>query len=151
MSTLAPDQPVGTDLPMVALVRILLAPAVSTLCLTLTLLAFDEPYTTLYAVLSIVAFLVTIWAFGELPLAGSRQGLSLWPSGFVLIGWLKVIGVLLFVAFATKASGLYSRKLILLWFAATPFAIQIAQEIARGVHEPMRRQQRRDMLAQKHR
>jgi putative colanic acid biosynthesis UDP-glucose lipid carrier transferase len=41
------------------------------------------------------------------------------------------MGALLFVAFVTKSTGLYSRKVIMIWFAVTPFALQIGQEMAR--------------------
>ena len=132
MSTLATDQLGGTELPIVALVRTLLAPAVCTLCLALALLACDEPFAAHYAALSVVAFLVTTWAFGELPLTNGRSGLSfVLPGRAILMGWLQVMGVLLFIAFVTKVSGLYSRKALMIWFALTPFAIQIAQEFTR--------------------
>jgi putative colanic acid biosynthesis UDP-glucose lipid carrier transferase len=132
MSTLATDQLGGTELPIVALVRTLLAPAVCTLCLALALLVCDEPFAAHYAALSVVAFLVTTWAFGELPLTNGRSGLSFaLPGRAILMGWLQVMGVLLFIAFVTKVSGLYSRKALMIWFALTPFAIQIAQEFTR--------------------
>jgi putative colanic acid biosynthesis UDP-glucose lipid carrier transferase len=132
MSTLVTDQLSGTELPIVALVRFLLAPAVCTLCLALALLACGEPFAAHYAALSMVAFLVTTWAFGELPLTNGRSGLAFaLPGRAILIGWLQVMGVLLFIAFVTKVSGLYSRKALMIWFVLTPFAIQIAQEITR--------------------
>jgi putative colanic acid biosynthesis UDP-glucose lipid carrier transferase len=132
MSTLVTDQPIGTELPIVALVRILLAPAVCTLSLALTLLVCAEPFAPRYGVLAVVSFLATTWAFGELPLLNGRSRLSFaLPGHAIFIGWLKVIGVLLFVAFVTKASGMYSRKAMMIWFVLTPFVIQIAQEIAR--------------------
>jgi putative colanic acid biosynthesis UDP-glucose lipid carrier transferase len=133
MNSLSSQQATGTELPLVALVRILLAPAVCTLSLALTLLLCGEPFAQRYAVLAIVAFLASTWAFGELPLSSSgRSSLSfVIPDRGVLAGWLLVIGVLLFAAFVTKSSGIYSRKAMLIWFAVTPFALQIGQEIAR--------------------
>jgi putative colanic acid biosysnthesis UDP-glucose lipid carrier transferase len=132
MSTLTTDQLGGTELPVVALVRMLLAPAVCTLVLGLALLACGEPFAVHYAALSVVSFLVTTWAFGDLPFPNGRPGASLaLPGHAIFIGWLKVVGVLLFVAFVTKVSGLYSRKVLMTWFALTPFAIHIAQEFTR--------------------
>lgn len=134
MNSLASQQAVGTELPLVALVRILLAPAVCTLSLAVVLLLCEEPFVQRYAALAIIAFLASTWAFGELPLSSGRSSLSfLIPDRAVLTGWLLVIGVLLFAAFVTKSSGLYSRKVMLIWFAATPFALQIGQDMARLV------------------
>ena len=64
MSTLAARyQPLGTELPLVALVRILLVPVVCALCLAASLLVYGEPFDDRYATLAGVAMLVSIWAF----------------------------------------------------------------------------------------
>ena len=133
MSTLAAHyQPLGTELPLVALVRILLVPVVCALCLAASLLVYGEPFDDRYATLAGVAMLVSIWAFGELPLANGRARLSFFaPSRAIVASWLKVVGVLLFIAFATKLTSMYSRKVVLTWFLVAPFALQVAQEIAR--------------------
>jgi putative colanic acid biosynthesis UDP-glucose lipid carrier transferase len=133
MSTLAAHyQPLGTELPLVALVRILLVPVMCALCLAATLLVYGEPFDDRYATLAGVAMLVSIWAFGELPLANGRARLSFFaPSRAIVASWLKVVGVLLFIAFATKLTSMYSRKVVLTWFFVAPFALQVAQEIAR--------------------
>jgi len=132
MNTLVTHRPVGTELPLVALVRFALAPAVCTMCLVLALGLCGEPFTPRYLLLAVVAFLVSIWAFGELPLTNGRTKLSfVLPGRAIFIGWLMVIGILLFAGFATKLSGEYSRKVVLVWIAITPFALQIAQETAR--------------------
>src|SRR4029078_5148837 len=126
MISLTSQQAVGTELPLVALVRILLAPAVCTLSLAVVLLLCEEPFVQRYAALAIIAFLASTWAFGELPLSSGRSSLSfLIPDRAVLTGWLLVIGVLLFAAFVTKSSGLYSLKVMLISFAATPFALEL--------------------------
>jgi putative colanic acid biosynthesis UDP-glucose lipid carrier transferase len=44
---------------------------------------------------------------------------------------LSVVCLLLLAGFATKASALYSRKLLLTWFAIMPFALHGAQMLAR--------------------
>lgn len=132
MSTLSALQPVGTELPLVSLVRTTLAPVVCTLCLGLALLVCGEPFTVRFGHLAIVAFLVSTWAFGELPLTNGRSKLSfVLPGRAIFIGWLKVVGVLLFAGFAMKMTSVYSRKVVLVWFALAPFALQVAQEIAR--------------------
>jgi putative colanic acid biosynthesis UDP-glucose lipid carrier transferase len=119
---------VGTELPLVALVRVALAPIVCVVSLALCMVAYQEPFSPLYALLAAVVFLVALRVFGELPFTNGR---SIVPGGAVLTDWITVVCVLLFVAFVTKTSDLYSRKLLLTWFVATPFALHGAQEIAR--------------------
>jgi putative colanic acid biosynthesis UDP-glucose lipid carrier transferase len=92
------------------------------------MVAYQEPFSPLYALLAAVVFLVALRVFGELPFTNGR---SIVPGGAVLTDWITVVCVLLFVAFVTKTSDLYSRKLLLTWFVVTPFALHGAQEIAR--------------------
>ena len=108
---------VGTELPLVALVRVALAPIVCVVSLALCMVAYQEPFSPLYALLAAVVFLVALRVFGELPFTNGR---SIVPGGAVLTDWITVICVLLFVAFVTKTSDLYSRKLLLTWFVVTP-------------------------------
>jgi putative colanic acid biosysnthesis UDP-glucose lipid carrier transferase len=119
---------VGTELPLVALVRVALAPIVCVVSLALCMVGYQEPFSPLYALLAAVVFLVALRVFGELPFTNGR---SIVPGGAVLTDWITVVCVLLFVAFVTKTSDLYSRKLLLTWFVVTPFALHGAQEIAR--------------------
>jgi putative colanic acid biosynthesis UDP-glucose lipid carrier transferase len=130
MSILATEfKSVGTELPVAALVRITLAPVVCVLSLALSMVIYQEPLSPLYALLAAVVFLVALRIFGELPLTNGRSILV--PGGAVLTDWITVCGVLLFIAFVTKTSDLYSRKLLLTWFVVTPFALHAAQALAR--------------------
>lgn len=130
MSTLATEfKPVGTELPMVAFVRVALAPVACVISLALSMVVHLEPFSSRYMILAVVAFLVALRVFGELPLTNGR--LSLVPGGAVLTDWITVVGILLFLAFVTKTSDLYSRKVLLTWFAVTPFMLHGAQEFAR--------------------
>lgn len=119
---------VGTELPMVALVRVALAPLVCVVSLALCMVAYQEPFSPLYALLAAVVFLVALRVFGELPFTNGR---SIVPGGAIVTDWITVVCVLLFVAFVTKTSDLYSRKLLLTWFVVTPFALHGAQEFTR--------------------
>ena len=133
MSTLTAEfQPAGTELPFVALVRVMLAPAVCTACLALCVVFQNEHFSVQYGMLAAVAFLVSMQVFGELPLTNGRSRMSLvLPGRTIFVKWITVIGVLLFIAFVAKVTGLYSRRVVLAWFVITPFALQSAQEIAR--------------------
>jgi putative colanic acid biosynthesis UDP-glucose lipid carrier transferase len=120
------------DLPAVAFARTMLAPIVCVGCLAGTMLVFGEPFSLRYAVLAITACFVAAQRFRDVPLAhrGARFPAFV-PGRAILIDWLIVCGVLLLVAFATKATGLYSRKVLLTWLVVTPFALQAAQDLAR--------------------
>jgi putative colanic acid biosynthesis UDP-glucose lipid carrier transferase len=133
MSTLTSEfNVVENELPLVALVRVMLAPAACTLSLALCMAMNGELFSTHYALLATVAFLVSMRVFGELPLTNGSSRLSLvLPGRAIVVKWMTVIGVLLFLAFAAKVTGLYSRKVVLSWLVLTPFALQTAQEVAR--------------------
>jgi len=47
----------------------------------------------------------------------------------VLVRWGMIVAVLLFTGFAFKVSALFSRKVLLAWFAITPAALAIAQAV----------------------
>jgi putative colanic acid biosynthesis UDP-glucose lipid carrier transferase len=133
MSTLATEfHPVGTELPAVAFLRIALAPVVCVLGLMLCMLVHEEPFTARYAVVAMAAFFLSARIFGELPLAANgRSRLAfIVPSHTIIADWVAVIGILLFLAFLTKVSAFYSRKVVLTWFAITPFLLNGAQEVA---------------------
>jgi putative colanic acid biosynthesis UDP-glucose lipid carrier transferase len=133
MTTLASEfRSGGMDLPAVAFARAALAPVVCVGCLGTSMLAFGEPFTLRYAVLGIAAFFVAAQRFDGFALGnGGTPFPAFLPGRAILTDWLIVCGVLLLVAFATKATALYSRKVLLTWLVVTPFALQAAQELAR--------------------
>ena len=124
-------QPIGGESPLVALVKLALAPLVCTLSLLACLYACGQSFTFAYQLLAISAFLISAQVFGELPLSNGRHGYAMFPPDRAILGkWLFVVAVLLLLAFATKFSGLYSRRVTLTWFALTPFALGAAQAFA---------------------
>ncbi|MGQ0524816.1 MAG: undecaprenyl-phosphate glucose phosphotransferase [Betaproteobacteria bacterium] len=130
MSTLATQfQSVRTELPVVAFVRFAVAPLAAVVSLMLCMALYLEPVTPIYGVLAAATLLVTLRVFGELPLSNGRSMLV--PGHGIVADWVTVAGVLLFLGFLTKTSDLYSRKLLLTWFLATPFVLHGAQELAR--------------------
>jgi putative colanic acid biosynthesis UDP-glucose lipid carrier transferase len=120
---------VGTELPLVALVRFALAPFACVLSLALCMLLYQEPLTGIYLALAGIALLVAVRVFGELPITNGRSPFL--PGRAVVTDWITVAGVLLFIAFITKTSDLYSRKLLVTWFVTTPFVLHGVQELAR--------------------
>lgn len=133
MNMLATEfHPVGTELPAVAFIRIALAPIISMLGLVLCVLVYGEPFTSRYAVLAMVAFFLSARIFGELPLAANGRSKLAFvvPNHTIITDWVTVVGILLFLAFLTKVSAFYSRKVVLTWFAVTPFLLNGAQKVA---------------------
>src|SRR5262245_40244013 len=101
MSTLAAEsQSAGTELPVVAFVRIMLAPLVCAASLALCMLAYGEPYAWRYPILATVAFFVVARVYGEMPLANGGS----WsvPRRGMITDWVAVMGVLLLLGFVTK-------------------------------------------------
>jgi putative colanic acid biosynthesis UDP-glucose lipid carrier transferase len=138
MSSLASDfHREGAELPSVATLRYALAPLVCVTTLVLSLLVHGEPAAVRYGVVAVATFFLAVQVFGELPLHERTDGLAtLLPTRAVLVDWLIVFGVLLLAAFALKVSDLYSRKVMLTWFAVTPFALAAAQAVAsRGLRD----------------
>jgi Undecaprenyl-phosphate glucose phosphotransferase len=125
-------QPAGAEVPVVAFVEVMLAPAVCLVCLALCACAYREPFTSRYAMLGLITVLVSLRVFGPLPLlnGGPKEPL-IFPGRAILTSWLTLICLLMLAGFATKGSALYSRKLVLTWFAITPFALHCAQMAAR--------------------
>jgi len=124
-------QPLSDERPGAALLRLLLAPAVCVCSLAACVAILGEAISGLYLNLAVIVFVVSLQVFGQMPLAngeprpeqgGARQG--------ILSRWAAVVAVLLLLGFVSKSSNLYSRKLMLCWFAVTPFALLAARELS---------------------
>ncbi len=129
MNTLARElHRTGKELPVVALLRIGLAPAVCVASLALCVAAYAQPVTPQYLMLGVLVALISLRIFGELPLVPREKGLGLFfPSRGIIPEWAAVVGILLFLAFATKLTELFSRKVLITWIVITPFALHFAQ------------------------
>jgi putative colanic acid biosynthesis UDP-glucose lipid carrier transferase len=111
------------------LVQGLVAPLVIIASLSIILAFYGvpirEPYQHLIAVVFPLAFLV----FRDT--ATIRQQLTgaaaLARAGDIVYAWLLVIGLLLFIGYATKSSADYSRVVLFTWFIVTPLPILLAQ------------------------
>src|SRR5262245_18471200 len=90
----------GTELPLEALIRLVMAPLVCAASLALCMLAYGEAYSWRYPILATVAFLVVARVFGEMPLGSSNSVLI--PYRTLHADWVTVIGVLLLLGFVTK-------------------------------------------------
>jgi putative colanic acid biosynthesis UDP-glucose lipid carrier transferase len=124
-------RPLSDEQPGAALLRILLAPAICVLTLVGCAFAFQEPFVDRYVGLAIVAFAVTLQVFGQIPLGREEPHQNLEsPGQKVALQWLAVVGILVVLGLLTGLVADYSRKLLLCWFAVTPFALQGGRLIA---------------------
>ncbi|HEX7114204.1 MAG TPA: undecaprenyl-phosphate glucose phosphotransferase [Steroidobacter sp.] len=118
--------------PSIALIRHVLNPSVIVLTLFATLLVYGVPLRPYYLALAGLAFLISAQVVSEPVLDGSGpRGLAKVLQHRIFSEWLIVSTALLLLAFAFKVTELFSRRVILTWFAVTPFAVLAAQEALR--------------------
>jgi hypothetical protein len=100
-------------------------------CLLGCLLAYGETPTVGYAIIAAIAAALS----GKMLTAPDLEGVLNYGSipsrqvTRVVVEWSAVCGVLLLLAFSLKVGELYSRAVILSWFASTAMALVITQEI----------------------
>src|SRR5687768_10078801 len=115
------------DTPTIALIRRFLNPLVAALSLLACTLAYKANFTD-YLVLAILTFLISTQVFSEVQVPVARNEFMATARRRRLFAeWAVVAGILLLIAFATKISAEFSRKLILTWFCITPFLMVAAQ------------------------
>jgi putative colanic acid biosysnthesis UDP-glucose lipid carrier transferase len=102
------------------------------------LLIHDAAITLPYQVLLLVSVLLSALLFrdntGLEPFARRNPWAT---TASVTIGWLILIGILLLIGYATKTSELFSRRVLLTWFVATPPLIIAAKLLAYRFFLPM--------------
>ena len=114
--------------PSIALLRHVLNPSVIVLTLLLCVLLYAQPMRPHYLALAALAFLISAQVVSDPVLdCSGRQGLRTLLHHRIFSEWLLVSAVLLLMAFAFKVTELFSRRVILTWFALTPFVVVTAQ------------------------
>jgi putative colanic acid biosynthesis UDP-glucose lipid carrier transferase len=114
--------------PSITLLKHAFNPAVIVLALLLCALVYGQPITTPYLALAALAFIVSSQMVSDPVLDASSDGnVSAFMRHRIFGEWLIVSAVLLFMAFAFKVTDTFSRKVILTWFAVTPFVVIAAQ------------------------
>lgn len=132
MGTLAIGAPnsAGAELPLVALAEVLVAPLVCSLTLVACTVLHGQAFAVPYQILAVCVVLVSAQVFGHVSLGNGRaRNPWLVPDRRIVVSWLLVAGILLLLGFATKLSQVYSRRVILTWFACAPFAVNAAAEL----------------------
>jgi putative colanic acid biosynthesis UDP-glucose lipid carrier transferase len=125
---------VTRELPAVTLVRSLLNPVTIVASLYFCALFYGETFAGHYLALGILVFLISTQVFDDVEVFRPWRSGRPTPAGRkILFDWLIVTGILLFVGFATKLSEEFSRKVMMTWFVATPFALIGCQIFARSM------------------
>lgn len=110
------------ETPFITALRRTLDPAAVVLTLYAVLKFRDRPFTGYDLALAVVAFFVASLVFDDLDVFGGaiRRGQGLLIAR-ILTGWCITIGILVFLGYAAHFTGRYSSRMMLDWFAATPF------------------------------
>jgi putative colanic acid biosynthesis UDP-glucose lipid carrier transferase len=124
------SQQTGTELPLVALVRFLVAPTVCVVSLLACLFAYGQYHPWPYSIVVVAVFVIATLIFGELPL---ERGGTLLPGQWVITRWMTMVAVVFLFGLVTKTYVSYAREAMVAWIVVTPFALSGAQQAARGI------------------
>jgi putative colanic acid biosynthesis UDP-glucose lipid carrier transferase len=113
---------IDVQITLLTLLRVALVPGVAITALVASTTLLDVRFTEPYVALAIITGLLTLLLMARDALQYGNvigtQGFTL--AGRIGIGWFAVVGVLLFLGYATKSSEIFSRRALLLWFVLTP-------------------------------
>lgn len=126
------------ELPAVALVKQVLSPVTIVATFVLCTLVYQVTFSGAYVVLAVLAFLISAQIFDNVNVFRSWRDIRPSAAGRkILLDWLIVVGILLFLGFATTLSEEFSRLVMITWFIVTPFALIAAHTIARSFMHKM--------------
>jgi putative colanic acid biosysnthesis UDP-glucose lipid carrier transferase len=118
----------SSEPPTVALLRHVLNPSVIVLTLLFSVILYSQKPTPSYFALAALAFLIASQVVSEPVMDRSaRKGLMGMLQHRIFAEWLLVSAALLLMAFAFKVTETFSRRVILTWFAITPFVVVAAE------------------------
>jgi len=120
------------ETPLISFLKRLMDPLVIVGSLVAITLVSGIEFNGLYLVLAVIAFFISSQVFDELDPFRSLKKARFGAHGRdILVGWLIVVAVILFLGYATKLSGEYSRRVLLTWFCIVPFALFGSHMLAR--------------------
>lgn len=115
---------VESQLPLIPVLKRILNPIVVGFTLIAVVLGFGSVIDTNHILLLILVFLITILVYDETGLDHCwRRSSFILHIRDILVGWLVIIGIMLFFAYVTELFPNYDRRIILTWFAITPAVI----------------------------
>ncbi|MEQ6341306.1 MAG: undecaprenyl-phosphate glucose phosphotransferase [Gammaproteobacteria bacterium] len=118
---------------LTAILQRVIDPVITAASLFVIAFLYGVPFEKPYVILAVIAFLLSLVIFKETDLCRSwRDGGLRAQSSSLLISWLVMLGVLLFLGYATKSSEDFSRRVLLTWFAVVPILILFGHSWARS-------------------
>lgn len=122
------------DIPVVAFFKRMLDPFIIWSLLILITWGYEEDFTGYYLVLMIITFFISSYIYEQTNIYRTwRNGKVLAYIRDTLIGWGIIIGILIFIGYATKLSYRYSDKVMLTWFIITPLALIVSHLVVRKI------------------
>lgn len=120
--------------PFVALLNSLLCPSVIVASLALCVLASGESFSGYYLALGVLVFLVSSQVLDDIDLFVPWRIPELSrATRSVVVSWATVVGIVLFLGYATRMNGQFDYGVILTWFAVTPLLLLASVKLARTV------------------
>lgn len=112
------------DTPIVAFFKRLLDPFMIWGMLILLAWVYEETFTGYYLVLMIITFFISSYVYEQTNLHRTwRNGKLLVYISDTFVGWGIIVGILIFLGYATQLSYRYSEQVILTWFITTPLVL----------------------------
>ena len=128
------------DIPVVAFFKRLLDPFMIWGLLILIAWLYDETFTGYYLVLMVITFFISSYVYEQTKIYRSwRNGKLLAYVRDTLVGWCIIVGILLFLGYATQLSYRYSEQVILAWFVVTPIALITSHLAMRAIANSLRK------------
>jgi|ADGO01.1.fsa_nt_gi Undecaprenyl-phosphate glucose phosphotransferase len=112
--------------PAIALLKHTFNPLVIVITMFVCALVYGQSIEPPYWALAALTFIVSLQLVSD-PVLDKSLNVASVMRHRIFGEWLMVSAVLLFLAFAFKVTDTFSRKVILTWFAVTPFAVIAAQ------------------------
>lgn len=118
--------------PVLVFIRQVLNPAIVVLTLLICAMLYQQTFLNRYVNLSVLAFIVSAWMLGSVDLTIGGDFRAWWSiARRQLVRWAGTVAILLLLAFVTKTSAQFSRRVILTWFVATPMLLLLGTALAR--------------------
>lgn len=122
------------DLPIVAFFKHLLDPFIIWSMLILTTWLYDEDFTSYYLVLVIITFFISTYIYERILIYRNwHRGRLLAYMRDTVLGWLVIVGILIFLGYATKFHHQFSKQVLLTWFIVTPLMLIASHMTVRGI------------------
>jgi putative colanic acid biosynthesis UDP-glucose lipid carrier transferase len=112
-----------------------LDPLIVVLTLFACVFIYGERFSNAVLGVGLLAFVISSAIFGPPSYDSTRPAVTLTQTySRILLRWATVVATLLLLAFALKVSAVFSRLIMLSWFAATPLALVGAHALRERAH-----------------